>query len=131
MNYIPIVKESVHIEDNDPDGANKADGRRITDLVADFELETDAHSSFVQHAFIKWEQSGEDSEAVIVYEKWLRKEELGRGSFGTVYREICQRPVRKDGLRVRAVKHIRVDRKPKSYPYRELEAMVEFSQDKV
>lgn len=58
---------------------------------------------------------------------------MGQGGYGIVWLETCDRPARKHGPVVRAVKEIAIDstapEKMDYYP--ELEAVMKFSQDRV
>jgi hypothetical protein len=60
-----------------------------------------------------------------VVKKWYRKEELGRGSFGTVWLEIS------DTAEVRAVKIIKKDPRNRWDYNRELKAMAELTKVRV
>ncbi|KAK2771851.1 calcium/calmodulin-dependent protein kinase type 1B [Colletotrichum kahawae] len=103
-----------------------------SDLVQGLKLETSFSPSYTQHTFNKRGTSGREWK-IRVHERWTRKKRLGQGSYGTVWLETCERPARRHSPAVRAVKEIPVDSTvtEKMDYYRELEAVMKFSQERV
>lgn len=103
-----------------------------SDLVQELKLETSFSPSYTQHTFNKRGTSGREWK-IRVQERWTRKRRLGQGAFGTVWLETCDRPARRHSPTVRAVKEIPIDVTvtEKVDYYRELEAVMKFSQDRV
>ena len=100
--------------------------RVLPDLVTDSKIETIITPNFTEHVLYT---SGPSARLVKTCERWARdglKSFLGRGAYGTVYREKC-------GDKVRAVKEIRkyVQFGEKIDFARELEAVMKFSHPRV
>ncbi|KAK1855278.1 calcium/calmodulin-dependent protein kinase type 1B [Colletotrichum chrysophilum] len=104
-----------------------------SDLVKDSKLETSfsRNHTRTQHTFYKRGTSGREWK-VRVQETWTRKTQLGQGAYGKVWLEECERPAKRHGPTVRAVKVIPIDTtiaENFNY-YRELEAVMKFSQER-
>lgn len=101
----------------------------IPDLVRDSEIEATVYDNYTIQVIHRVGQSARQR-VVRVEERWERAGRLGRGAYGTVYKEKCDEP---PPSRVRAVKKIKksllageeIDHN------RELEAIVKFSHPKV
>ncbi len=103
---------------------------RNIDIIEDSRLETEVLPRHIRHVFVRRERAGRRRK-VRVTENWVREDELGRGAFGTVWLESCQKPARRGVPRLRAVKEIHLDRFPNVDYSRELEAIAKFSHDRV
>ncbi|KAL0937138.1 calcium/calmodulin-dependent protein kinase type 1B [Colletotrichum truncatum] len=103
-----------------------------SDLVQESKLETIFFPTYTEHTFYKRGASGREWR-IRVQEQWQRERRLGQGAYGTVWLETCDRPAKKNGPAVRAVKEIPLD--PSTSEgidyYQELEAVMKFSQDRV
>ncbi|KAL6399823.1 CAMK protein kinase [Ilyonectria robusta] len=101
--------------------------RYISDLVLDSKLDTEISNAYTQHVrYIPGHAASE--RRVRVVERWVRENPLGRGSYGTVYRERCE----EDESKLRAVKEIgKYTMEWEKLDYtRELEAIFKFSHPK-
>ncbi|CAI0650217.1 unnamed protein product [Colletotrichum noveboracense] len=102
-----------------------------SDLVQESKLETTFSPAYTQHTFYKRGKSGREWK-IRIQERWTRKRRLGQGACGTVWLETCDRPARQYNPTVRAVKEIPIDSTltEKVDYYRELEAVMKFSQER-
>jgi len=103
--------------------------RFLSDLVRDSKLEAAVSNTGTLHV-IHWSSRSARRRRVRIEERWLRDGCLGRGAFGTVYRERCEHGGQ---VKLRAVKEIKksvVAGEEIDYT-RELEAVAKFSHDRV
>lgn len=106
---------------------------QTSDLVQEARLEAlQLSPTLTQHTFYQRGTSGREWK-IRVHETWKREKRLGQGAYGIVWLETCDRPARKHGPVVRAVKEITIDSTAPGNMdyYRELEAVMKFSQDRV
>ncbi|KAI8628209.1 kinase-like domain-containing protein [Xylariaceae sp. FL1651] len=100
----------------------------LSDLVRDSKIETEVSDTYTQHTFYR---SGNSARERLVrrVERWVRETSLGKGAYGTVYRERCEQ---RGSQKLRAVKEIKkyvVVGEEVDYT-RELEAIAKFSHPK-
>lgn len=101
----------------------------ISDLVRDSKIETEFLDSCFQHVFYDTGASAKQRR-MRREERWVRRNFVGRGAYGSVYLEQC---VIGTSQKLRAVKEIKKSVVPgQELDYlRELEAVAKFSHQKV
>lgn len=102
----------------------------LPDIVRDSRLETEFFNAYTQHIVYVSGYSARERH-VPKEERWVRKQFLGQGAYGTVHLERCEQ--RDGSAKLRAVKQIKkynVAGRELEY-MRELEAISKFSHKRV